>query len=111
MAFLIRLLGAGATTGGSSIVAYSVSAASTPPASAAIVSSVRLGNTQGGAVTANVFYRPSAGSQIRIAEKDKSIPSGAILLVKPELTMAVGDRIEVSTSAAIDYVVCGVESV
>jgi hypothetical protein len=109
MAYLIRLLGAGATTGGSSIVAYSVSAASTPPASAAILSNVRLGNTQGSAVTANIFYRPSGGSQIRIAEKDKSIATGSIFTVKPELTMALGDTIEVSTSAAIDYVVCGIE--
>jgi len=31
--------------------------------------------------------------------------------VKPELTMAVGDTIDVTTSAAIDYVVCGVEKV
>jgi hypothetical protein len=33
------------------------------------------------------------------------------LIIKPELTMAMGDSVEVSTSAAIDYVVCGVERV
>jgi hypothetical protein len=111
MAVRIRLLKADVTTAGSVIVAYEVGAQATPPASAAIVSNVRLGNTQGSAVTANVFYRPSGGSQIRIAEKDKSIASGGIHIVKPELTMSLGDKIEISTSAAIDYVVCGVERV
>ena len=75
------------------------------------MSNVRLVNTGGSAVTANVYYRPSGGSAVRTSDKDKSIAAGPILTVRPEITMAVGDSTDVSTSAAIDYVVCAVEKV
>jgi len=58
----------------------------------------------------NLFLNPSgAVGQVRILEKDKSVPNGEILVVKPELTLAVGDAIEVTTSVAMEYVVSGVE--
>jgi hypothetical protein len=107
VAFLIRLLGAGPTANGGTISAYSVSS----PALAAIVSNVRLVNTTGGTVFANVTYNVSGGGAARISDNNKSIAAGDILTIKPELTMSVGDVIYVSTSAAIDYVVCGVEKV
>ncbi len=107
MAFIIKLLGAGATANNGTWSAYSVSS----PALGAIVSNVRLVNTLGSAVTTNVSYIASGGATARIADKDKLIAVGDMLTIKPELTLSVGDWICVSTSAAIDYVVCGVEKV
>jgi hypothetical protein len=112
MAFIIRLLGAGVTNAGTLTVPYSVSSGASPSLLGAIVSNVRLVNTTLNPVTANVFYRVSGSpNQVRISDKDKSVAAGDLLLVKPELTMGVGDTIEATTSAAIDYVVCGVEKV
>jgi hypothetical protein len=111
MAFIIRLLGAGVTNAGTLTVPYSVTSGASPPLLGAIVSNVRLVNTTLNPVTANVFCHPSGGSQVRISDKDKSLAAGDILTVKPELTMGVGDTIEATTSAAIDYLVCGAERV
>ena len=105
MPFIIRLLKADITNAGSVTNLYTVSA----PALATIVSNVRFVNTSGGSATVNLFFKPSGGSQIRILDKDKSVTNGDILVVKPELTIAVGDAIEVTTSATMEYVVSGVE--
>jgi len=102
MAFIIKLLGAGSANGANQTL-YSV----TSPKSA-LVSNVRLVNPGASALTANVYFHGGAG-QYRISERNKSIPVGDILVIKPELTLAAGDYIESSTSAAVDYAVCGVE--
>src|SRR5947207_9036395 len=107
MPFVIKLLGAGVTNAGSVTGLYTTSAT----ALEAIVSNVRLVNTGGSSVTVNLFFKPSGGSQIRIWDKDKSVLAGDILVAKPELTMAPSDAIEVTTSAAMDFVVCGMEKV
>ena len=106
MAFVIKLLGAGPTNAGSLTVPYSVSS----PATAAIVNNLRFVNTSTAAGTINLFFNPSgAVGQVRILEKDKPIAAGDILVVKQELTMVVGDAIEVTTSVAMEYVVCGMQ--
>jgi hypothetical protein len=106
MAFVIKLLGTGATNAGSLSVPYSVSS----PALGAIVHNLRFTNAGASAVTVNLFFKPSGGSQIRILDKDKSVAASTTLVVKPELTMGASDAIEVTTSAAMDYVVCGLEN-
>ena len=105
MAYVIRLLKADITNAGSVTNLYTASA----PALATNVSNIRFAYTSGASRTVNLFFKPSVGSQIRILDKDKSVANGDILLVKPELTLAAGDAIEVTTSAALEYVVCGVE--
>lgn len=107
MPLLFRLLGAGPTNAGTLTVPYSVSS----PALGAIVNNLRFVNTGGSPVTVNLFFKPSGGSQIRIFDKDKSVAAGKLLIVKPEITMGQGDAIEVTTSAAIDFVVAGVERI
>jgi hypothetical protein len=107
MPFTIKLLGADAISGAGTTALYTV------PGSAlgAIVNNVRLVNTGAAAVTVNLFFKPSGLSQVRILEKDKSIAAGDLLVVKPELTLAPSDRIELVTtgSPSIEYVVSGVE--
>ena len=107
MALVIKLLKTGVTNAGSLTVPYSVSS----PTLGAIVSNLRFVNTGGSAVTVNLFFRPSGGNQVRILDLNKSVPIGisSTLVVSPELTMATGDAIEVTTSAAMDYVVSGME--
>jgi hypothetical protein len=100
MPFVIRLLGAGSANGASTVL-YSAS-------SPAIVSNVRLANG-GSAATVNVYCRH--GALVQISERNKSIAAGDILTIKPELTLAATDTIEASTSAAVDFVVSGVEKV
>ncbi len=102
MALIIKLLCARSVNGLQTL--YSA----TSPTSA-IVSNVRLVNGGGSAVTANVYFHAGGGQQYRISQKDYSLPAGEILTVKPELTLAAGDYIESSTSAAVDAVVCGAE--
>jgi hypothetical protein len=101
MAFMIRLLCAQSGSGLQTL--YSV----TSPKSA-IVSNVRLVNTGGSAVTVNVYVNGAAG-QYRISQRNYSLPAGEILTLKPQLTLAAGDYIQSSTSAAVEAVVCGVE--
>ena len=102
MAFIIKLLGAGSVTGANQTL-YSV----TSPKSA-LVSNVRLVNPGAGTVTASVYFR-RGGVPYRISERNKVIAVGDILVIKPELTLAAGDAVESSTSAAVDAVVCGLE--
>ncbi len=105
MALIIKLLGAGATNAGTLTVPYSVSS----PAAGAIVYNLRFVNTGGSNATVNLFFRPSGGSQVLIADQDLVVSASRTLVVKPELTMGTSDAIEVTTSAAMDYVVSGVE--
>jgi hypothetical protein len=109
MALIVRLLGAEATNAGTLTGLYTVSS----PALGAIVDNVRLVNTGGSSVTVNLFVKPSGGSQVRILDQDKSVPPGigSALVIKPELVLSVGDAIEVTTSAAMDYVVSGMERI
>ena len=106
MPFIIKLLGAGPTNAGTVTGLYTVSAT----ALGAIVNNVRIVNT-GSAAIVNLFFKPSGGSQIRILDKDKSVAAGDILVMKPELTMAPSDAIEVTTSVAMEFVVSGMEKV
>jgi len=103
MAFVIRILKHGATNAGSGTVVCSL----TSPEVAAIVSNVRIVNNSGGSGIVNLFFKPSGGTQHRIYTRDFSLPMNEILVVKPELTMALGDTIEVTTSAVMDYITCG----
>jgi hypothetical protein len=107
MPFTIKLLGADGISGAGTTALYTV------PGSAlgAVVNNVRLVNTGAASVTVNLYFRPSGGSQVRVLEKDKSIPASEILVVKPELTMAPSDKIELVTtgSPSLEYVVSGVE--
>lgn len=107
MALIVRLLGAGRTNAGGNSGLYTVSS----PALAAIVDNVRFVDPSGVSVTVNLFFKPNGGSQIRIWDRDKALSANGTLVVKPELTMAPGDAIEVTTSAGIDFVVSGVEKI
>jgi hypothetical protein len=103
MAFISKLLGAGPTNAGTGTVLYTVPTTS----SGAIVRNVRL-VTVGNAGTASVYFRPSGGSQVQISE-NKSLSTAELMLISPELTLAVGDSIEATTGVAMDFVVCGME--
>ena len=109
MAIAIRLLNVGAISGAATTALYTVAA----PAQGAIVSNLRLVNTGGGSTAVNLYFTASGGSQISILDKNKPIAAGDILVVKPELTMALSDKIELVTGsgAAIDYAVSGAEMV
>ena len=105
MPFTIRLLGAYRVQGAATTPLYTASG------SGAIVSNVRLANAGGSQITINLYFTPSGGTQWRLLKKDCPIAAGDVLLVKPELTMAASDKIELVTVAGtnLDYVVCGVE--
>lgn len=63
-------------------------------------------------MTVNLFVNPSGAAigQIRMLDKDLVAPNSVgVLVVKPEVTLGASDAIEVTTSAAMDYVVSGVE--
>jgi hypothetical protein len=109
MPLTIKLLGANGISGAGTTPLYAV------PGSVlgAIVNNVRLANTGGSTTTVNLYFKPNAGNQVRILEKDKPIPAGQVLVVKPELTLAPSDKIELTTVAGttLDYVVCGAEKV
>jgi hypothetical protein len=109
MPLTIKLLGANGISGAGTTPLYTV------PGSVlgAIVNNVRLANNSVSAITVNLYFTPNLGNQVRILEKDKSIPVGQTLVVKPELTMAPSDKIELTTVAGttLDYVVCGAEKV
>ena len=107
MAFVIRLLNANVTNAGSQTVLYSCSS----PNQGAIVNNIRFVNTGGSAATVNLFFKPSGGATHRILDKDKSVAAGDIFVVKSDLTMFTADQIEATTSAAMDYVVSGMEKV
>jgi hypothetical protein len=107
MALIIRLLAANVKTASGNTALYTVPTT----VSGAIVKNIRLVNTHTGSVTFNLYFTPSGGSQVRILDRDKSFAVGALVVVKPELTMAPSDKIDLSTSAgtSIDYVVSGFE--
>ena len=105
MALVVRLLNANVTNVNTNTVLYSASATGL----GAIVRNVRLVNTGAAAVTVNLFFTPSGGGQIRILDRDLSVPVNEWAIVSSELTMGPSDKIEVTTSAAMDYVVSGVE--
>ncbi len=109
MPFTIRLLGAGGITGAGTTHLYPVPGT----VSGAIVNNVRLVNTGAASVTVNLFYKPNGLAQVRILDKDKSIAAGDILVVKPELTLAPSDAIDLVTTGtpSLEYVVSGVEKV
>ena len=107
MPFTIKLLDHGISNGSTKVL-YTVDAS----ALGAIVSNVRLVNTGGSAAAVNLYYKPNGGSQVRILDRDKSIPASEIVVVKPELTMAASDKIElVTTSTSVEFVVSGMERV
>lgn len=107
MALIVRLLGAGATNANANTVLYSAS----PTVLGAVVNNIRFVNTGGADVTVNLFVNPSGSvGQLRILDKDLVAPNSVgVLVVKPELTLGPSDAIEVTTSAAMDYVVSGAE--
>ena len=109
MALIVRLLGNGRTTAGGNTGLYTVSS----PATAAIVNNLRFVDPSGTASSVSVFYKASGSSTpIRILDRDKSIAANASLVVKPELTMSLGDVLEATTAAGgpgLDFTVHGVE--
>ncbi|HVR37014.1 MAG TPA: hypothetical protein VMS21_14305 [Methylomirabilota bacterium] len=109
MPFTIKLLGHGGISGAATTALFTVDA----NALGAIVNNVRVVNTGGSATTVNLYYKPNGGSQVRILDRDKSIPASEIVVVKPELTMGASDKIELVTvsGAAVEYVVSGMEKV
>lgn len=107
MPFVIKLLGHG-TVGAGAATVYQV----TTPVLGGIVNNLRLVNAGGSAATVNVFYRATTGgTQIRVFDKDYSLAASAVVVIKPEITLATSQLIEVSSSAAVDYVVSGMEQV
>jgi hypothetical protein len=106
MAFVLKLLKAGQTNNGTATTLYTV-----PAATSAIISNIRFVNTSGSSATVNLFFKPGGSGSVRILDKDKSVPSNDLLVVKPELTLAATDVIEATTSVAMDCVVCGMEKV
>ena len=109
MPIAIRLLGAGLINTATTTALYTAPGT----VSGAIVNNIRLVNLAGSAVTINLYYTPSGGSQVRIWDWNKSIPANDITIVKPELTMATGDKIELVTTGTpnIEFVVSGTERI
>src|SRR5437660_159115 len=109
MAFIIKALGYGTLIVSGTADLYTVPAAKSALVIGAIVNNLRFVNTGASSATVNLFFKASGGSEVRILDKDKSVAAGIALVVTPELTMAPADEIHVTTSAAMDYVVSGVE--
>src|SRR5438093_591781 len=107
MSLIVRLLGTGQTTANQNTVLYLVPTT----VLGAIVRNVRLVNTTGSQIMANLFYTPSGGNQVRILDKDHTINANELFVVTPELTMGPSDKIELTTSQTVNYVVSGVEKV
>jgi hypothetical protein len=107
MGFNLKLLGAARISSAMVTPLYTASGAG------AIVSNIRLVNVGGSSITINLFFRPSGQSQIRILDVNKSIAAGDPLVVSPDLTMAAGDAIELTTTGTptLDWAVSGVEVV
>ena len=104
----LRLLGSGGITTATTTALYTVPGT----VLGAIVNNVRLVNLSA-SVNINLYYTPSGGSQVRIWDWNKSLPANDIVVVKPELTMAPGDKIELVTTGtpSLEYVVSGAEKV
>jgi hypothetical protein len=89
----------------------------TPINKTAIVKSIRLVNTTGSAVTVNLYVRRgSAGSTYRIAPVSLSLPGNSMYVDESEVTLEGGvtlgttdDRIYGDASAAVHFVISGVE--
>jgi hypothetical protein len=114
MALVIRLLGAGSINTASTRVLYPDTVNFPVPAGVlgAIVNNVRIVNLAGSSVSVNLYYRPNGGAiPFRILDRNKAIAAGDVLVVKPELTLAAGDQIEIVTTGSpqLEYVVSGVE--
>lgn len=110
MALVVKLLNSGVTNINAATVLYSASSSGL----GAIINNIRVVNTGTTvAATVNAFVRLGAGPQIRILDMNKSVAfsptPGSALVIKPELTLGPTDTIEVTTSAAMDFVVSGVE--
>lgn len=105
MALIIKLLANGRTVAGESKAIYTVSA----PALAAIVANVRLVNPSETGATVNIFIKIAGLTPVRLLDRNKAIAANDAYVVKPELTMGLGDSIEATTAPGIDYVVSGVE--
>lgn len=105
MALIIKLLANGRTVAGENKALYTVTA----PALAAIVANVRLVNPSEVSATVNLFLRVAGGPPVRLLDRNKAIAANDAYVLKPELTMGLGDSIEANTSPGIDYVVSGVE--
>lgn len=104
MALIIKLLNALQTNVGSLTTVYSASADT-------VVKNIRFA-TSGSSGTINLRLNPSGAAAARlILNKDKALAANDILVVTPEITMKSGDTIEVTTSVAMDCVVCGAEKV
>lgn len=106
MPFIIKLLGNGTTNNGSNTGLYTASAT----CQGAIVSNVKFVNTASVSGTVNLYIK-RGGTQYRILDKDKIVNAGDILVVKPELTLAANDAIEVTTTQVMDFAVSGMEKV
>lgn len=105
MALIIKLLANGRTVAGENKAIYTVTA----PALAAIVDNIRLVNPSEVSATVNLFIRVAGGAPVRLLDRNKAIAANDGYVVKPEITMSLGDSIEIMTAPGIDYVVSGVE--
>lgn len=89
----------------------------TPVNKTAIVKSIRLVNTTAAAVTVNLYLRRGTGGTLyRIAPPSMSLPANAMYVDDTEITLEGGltlnttdDRIRGDASAAVDYVLSGIE--
>jgi hypothetical protein len=109
MALIVRLLGAGSASIGVTTSLYTVP--TTGGVLGAIVNNVRLVNVGGANGTFNLYYKPSGGATaFRIQTREQALNTNKHIVIKPDLTMAPGDALQVVPSgSALEYVVAGVE--
>lgn len=97
---------------GNGVVPTSKTVVYTVPAGhSAITRSISLVNVSAGAVTINVYANFGTGSR-QISPRNLSLAAGALFELDVSVTLESGDALEMdASSAVIDYVVSGVETV
>jgi hypothetical protein len=82
-----------------------------PQSKRAILRSIRLVNTDTVAITVNLYYKRSGGTERHIIPKNLSLAPGTALIDDSEVTMQAQDAIEgvASVTAKVDFVLSGIE--
>lgn len=77
----------------------------------AIISNIRIVNTGLSTKKVNMNYRSAGGTVVKLIELDKQVAAGDLVVVRPEITLAVNDIIEAwgESGSTFDCVISGIE--
>jgi hypothetical protein len=109
MAITVKSLGSGRMTNADTL--YDLATASTSPARAVIVKSIRLSNLHTSAILVNLYFVPSGGTARLISAPDLSMAAKTLYVDDKEVTLGSGDKIQgkAGTADKIEWVTSGVE--